>query len=351
MHPDLCYPMPGDLADMHNFWPDPFCEPGNANSLDQYSSLDVINQDQSRDTFPSPDTSDDHPRVGNDGHLVTSPASTIRNLANLNIALYDCAAKLPSMPEAGVNTAGIASHGRSSRKRTIFAIDELFRLTSEFIDVIKYPSREACDTSTIPPTKDSKPSSTEALSLVAYNQHLSHAGPGVTATGSGRSFSHVDEGTMLMIMSCHCRLTEIYLSIFQMMQACIEYSVAPQKEKNWAIVLPRLQVGSHAAPPMQVDANTSLSSTTSSMYMVMITMLSSQLCEKLADMMRVGDEEISGGGRGIHLRGQGVGRGDEGPVSPSQYLFMTTVTDRTDRLRSTIDATKHLLQRFSLVVE
>ena len=359
MLPELCYPISEDLADMHCFWPNPFCEPVNMMSLlDQYGSIDVINQDRLCDSFPSPDIASSH------SEAATSLALTIRNLANLNIALYDCAAKLPSMSEVGEKTARTASHGRSAQAKKLFVFDELFRLTSEFINVIKCFSCVAHDSSIIPlPTPDPKPSSTtEAQSPFTP---IWPTDPIITTTTDLRkpdiSQIHLDEGTLLMIMSCHYRLTDMYISIFQMMQACLEFSVIPSmdqdKDNDWAIILPQYQVGSFTVPSVQVDANgttsssSPLSSSTASMYMVMITMLSSQLCETLAGMMHmreVGQDVGSGGESGGESpssgrKGKGRGTGD-------RPLFKATVTDRTNRLRHTIDITKQLLQRSSLVV-
>ena len=361
MLPELCYPVPEDLADMHCFWPNPPCEPVNMNPLEQYGSLDVINQERFCDSFPSPDTSSSHSKAA------TSPALTIRNLANLNIALYDCAAKLPSISEGDERTARIASHGGSAQAKKLFVFDELFHLTSEFINVIKCFSCVACDSSIIPPpTANPKPSSTTAAqSPLTSNQPIWHTDPIIATTTDSRkpeiSHMHLDEGTLLMIMSCHYRLTDMYISIFQMMQACLKFPVTPSRDNDkdnaWAIVLPQYQVGSFAIPSVHVDADGTspsppLSSSTASMYMVMITMLSSQLCETLAGMMRMGDvgQNVGGGGGG--------GGGDRGGNSPlrgrkgvgDRPFFMATITDRTNRLRRTIDTTKQLLQRSSIVV-
>ena len=366
MHPEPHYPIPDDLTDVHNIWPDPSCEPWNPKILDQYGSLDITNQDLFCDISPSPDSpSYSHQRI------LASPASTVRNLANLNVALYDCATKLPSMPpKVGKSAVDVISHGRSStRQKTLFTFDELFRLTNEFIDIIKPFSCAAYGSSTVtPPIQDPKPSSLRASSSssapppVACNQHLPYdAGPAIAATATIDSgtpiIPHFDEGTLLMIISCHYRLTDMYLSIFQMMHACITVSIAPPKKKeneDWTIVLPQCQVGSHAVlPPMQVNADTApLPSSTTSMYMVVITMLASQLCEKIASMMmQMGHQDVSGDGDdGGGGRGRGF-RECPGISSPSQLLFTTAVADRADRLRHSINTTKGLLSCFSTVAE
>lgn len=253
MHPDFCYPIQDDSANMQDmYWPGPFCDSRNVNLLDHDGSTDLhVTPIDKRimshaSSLPSPGISDSYIRIEDhdtNDRLGSSPTSAIRKLANLNVALYECATRLPSMAEAGVSSAGIAGDGvRGSRKARLFALDDLFRLTTEFIDVLKCLSPLQCETSATLSSMDPKqPGAQSALSLVAYSQQFSH--PGLPGTRTGMeppfsSFSHVDEATMFMVVSCHCHLMEIYISIFQMMQACIEYSLAPQIGKDWAIILP-----------------------------------------------------------------------------------------------------------------
>ncbi|KAK3178682.1 hypothetical protein OEA41_000819 [Lepraria neglecta] len=344
--------MQGESAIMQDmYWPSIFYEPRNANPLDYdgsaVSDLTPINENFMKHTssLPSPGISDSYIRTedhATSDRLAASPASAVRKLASLNVALYECAAQLPSTAKVGVSSAGIAGNSvRGSRKATLFAVDELFRLTTEFIDVMKCLSIVECETSATLSSMDPKqPGARSTESLVPYSQRLSHAGQPVTRTVMGPpsgSFSHMDEATMFMVVSYHCCLTEIYVSIFQMMQGCIEYSLAPQIDKDWAIILPQLQIGSIASPPVHVDINTPLSSATASMYMLMLTMLSSQLWEQLADVMRAGGDVPTGSASASRCA-----------LADTMW---DTVTGRTDRLSQTIDATKHLLQRCSGVVQ
>jgi hypothetical protein len=114
-----------------------------------------------------------------------------------------------------------------------------------------------------------------------------------------------------------------------MMQACIEYSFTPKLDKDWAIVLPQLKIGTLASPLVHVDVNTPVSLSKASMYMLIVTMFSSQLWEQLTDV--IGTCSAS--------------------TSPSALVdtMWATVTDRTYHLSQTIDATKHLLQKQSVV--
>ena len=339
--------MPNDLADMYNIWSDPLCEPENADSLDRYGPLKTIDHRPFYNAVSSSSKTDDPAKIDSDDHLVTSLASAVRKLADLNIAFYDCAAKLPPVTDMYGNAIGNELYGGRSRTKTLFAIDELFSLTSKFVDVVQSISREACDDSTTLPIQNPQTPSIELLSPAIYDPQLAHCGQNFTVASPRRSFSHIDEGTMLMIMSCHCRLTDIYLSLLQMIQACADHSMALRREQDWAILLPQLQVGSYASPPILVDAKTSIPSVTASMYMVMITMLSSQICENLANEMRMEDNDSSQAGRNVHLQGEKVGKNAIRPISPFYSLFTTTIADRTDRLRRTMDTTKQLLQRYS----
>jgi hypothetical protein len=271
--------------------------------------------------------------------LSTSPTSAVRTLAYLNVALYECAANLPNLAEADAIPANTTGNGLpGSRKETLFAIDELFRLTAEFIEVVKSLSAFDYHTSSTSSSTNPMPLGAQStLSLLEYNQKWSQTGNEAVRTGMRppfNSLSYVDEATMLIIASCHSRITEIYVYLFKMMQACIEHSLVPQPDKAWVVILPQLQIGSIASPPVHVDAKTPLPSAKVLMYMLMITMLSSQLWEQLAGL----------------IRARGDGSTTPGSTSRSALVgvLWNTMTERTDRLSQTILATKCLLQQGSL---
>ena len=267
--------------------------------------------------------------------LGLNPSSAFRKLASLNVSVHECAAKLPSVDKINATSASMAGRSvREPRKSAPFVFDELFQLTTEFTDVMKSLSTQGYEMNTDASSKTSGDAVTQSSqSLVSSSQQLSHAGPsvsGIQKATQPRSLLSVDEATTFMIMSCHCRLTETYITIFQMMQICIENSLIPQKGKNWAVILPRLQVGSVALPPLQVDDVTLVSSrATSSMYKMTVAMLLSRLWAQLADVMR-----------------DGVGTRADSALAPRSSLvdmMWDTAMDKTDRLMQTIDSVVCLL--------
>ncbi|RDW83069.1 hypothetical protein BP5796_04560 [Coleophoma crateriformis] len=342
--PNTCYPMPSNLADVDPFSADLFGDTWSATPLCQHDSTDLFDQLPPRNASPSHNTSESLLRSDNSSDFLDSPISITRSLANLNIELHECAASFPT--EDG-NNATSNGH-RKCQEKTLFAFEELFRLTSEFLDVMEHLSAEPCQTSTTSPAaEDSQAASPNALPRVIHDQQLfTHPGLDNSPCRSRRpSLSHVDIGTVLMIMSCHHRLTEIYFSIFQMMQACIKYSLIPSCVRNgWFFVLPKCQVGAHAVlPSVQVDAKTPLAHDKSLMYMAMLTMLASQFCEKIVEMIGAPVWDARDNSKGMDRKEPSLGTGgSQGSAMSSAGLCMSVV-DRTKSLQDMIDATKHLL--------
>ena len=271
---------------------------------------------------------------------IYSSSSAVRDLANLNIALHDCATKLPSMPEVGVFPPHISLREKqSARKVALFAIDELFGLTSEFIATMKRLSFADPETdSAIDIDKADNHRTESGTPLLTFSQPLARSQPSARLSTNDQPlpFSQLDESTTLLIISCHSRLIETYVSLFRMMHACLEFNVVPQLEEGAVIILPRLQVGSFAAPSIEVRTGTMPSPGTTSMYMLIITILSTKLCEQLAEAMQMGPEKDR----------RGEERGNGAAASDSRRGMWNTMNVGTDRLSREIDVTQRLLQQF-----
>jgi hypothetical protein len=384
LDPKLCYSTQDNTTDLPSLdWPGNFFDPANAYPLSQYdsTSLDLINQHHFLDTsidgniasptgtfhtdasgYPRREDSKDH------ADSTTSTATAIRELARLNVELYEHAANIPALPTPGTTSADKATGGGGgSQKETLFAIDETFHLTKRFIDTIKGLCHAECNST--PRSLDGTKSLNGrqgmlALPSATFGQQLDHVGStysGPSLGPSSTSFLHADEATILMILSCYCRLTDIYGSIFKHMQACMNSPKPPVIDKGFVVVLPQLQVGSYTAPCISVDSNASLSSSTTSMYMLMTTMLSSQLYDQLAEVMRAGacssdndTARLDGGEKNLQAqrrKNDGTFAGQKSPSAlPSSFTdkVQHTVTSRTNDLSQTIDTTRKMLQNFSV---
>ncbi|KAI1736491.1 hypothetical protein F4680DRAFT_451809 [Xylaria scruposa] len=159
------------------------------------------------------------------GRLLTS---IFGRLTNLSMALYECAGKLPSIKIAHKESTGPVNVNcamdSSRREGALLALDEVFRVTNEFINVMKDP----CS------TQDQQGFISEPTLQLAHVE--APHGPDIS------SFSQLDEATTLLFLSCHCRLVEIYSSVFQAMRQCLEGSNAAPRSRA-GVILPQLQVG------------------------------------------------------------------------------------------------------------
>ncbi len=273
--------------------------------------------------------------------------TVIRKLAELNVAVHECGGKFPSIAQMSSATSidiGSSNEVNGTRKIVLFAIDDLLRLTTDFIDILKClcPAEDTTNASmaSIDPKKLSvEPGSQWKPQTLPQYEEPSSIRQQAQCTGIGISsrISKLDEGTIFMIMSCHSRLAEIFSSIFQMIRACIEFSLAPLKSDDLGVILPQLQVGSFASPPIYVDLKTPLAPAKSSAYMFMVMMLSSQLWEQLAEVMAARPHSGMGSVR-----------------ASSDVLVDTvwnTMLDRTNDMSKTINTTRNLLQRSSVVAD
>ena len=308
---------------MEDLWPTTFYDAELVSSFGQCDS-DGVGLSKSKRLQPilSAETEIYPVDYGQDAYnyLKITPSTVIRELADLNVALHECSANLPSMPRAAMSGTGIASYGHRPPKNQLFAIDELFRLTSKFIDTIKVLPFGTGGTSS---STDQKLQFWPALESAQQPQYSNPSE--IRAIALSESLSHVDEATLLLIMSCHSRLTDTFLSIFQMIRACIEHSAVPLMDEDAVVLLPRLHWGSLTAPQVIVSAKTRLEPSTTRMYMFLVTSLSSQLHENLAEVLDTGGKFSIRSG------------------SAFQIFFATTVKERNDRFGQAIEVTKKLL--------
>ncbi|TPX12343.1 uncharacterized protein E0L32_006990 [Thyridium curvatum] len=263
----------------------------------------------------------------------TALSAAIRRLASLHVDTLDCLGSFPVIDISEDGTITPAELGTcASKVSTQFSFDELFRLTTEFVEIL-----EALHA--IPAQRMHGPMGMFSYEMdfaksSALSQPLPDHGAAAAQKGmntSMRPWSHVDEATVLLLASCHSRLLQLYSGVIQRMQMCIEHSLRPGSGSDWKVILPKVQVGSLSLPPLQVDqASPAPSKATSSMYMVMITTLSTQLWERVGLLLRTGD-------------GCASGIMDWSEANASE-LAWCRMKDGTNNLKLEITRVQHLLQ-------
>ncbi|KAI0399701.1 hypothetical protein F4802DRAFT_540829 [Xylaria palmicola] len=313
-------------------------------------------------------------------------STTAGRLTSLSVALYECASKLPSIKPPSAKSTGPDNASRvvgTRREEALLALDEVFHVTHEFIDIIENPPsipRRRRETPTLadaclapyPPPLPQGDMTAFFPSYVAPQMLFCNAETPTgrdDAGGGGRGISgawepppppapttagraddddgpphhhHLDEASALLLLSCHYRLAEIYGSIFEAIRRCADGSSAAEASRRPAagVILPRLRVGGVGSPALRVDTTAAacprLPRATVSMYMALVTTLSAQLWARLGAALR------SGGARGAVGDGDGdpVGRRRRGGVAD---LAWDDAVTRTDEMSRTIEAVQNLL--------
>jgi hypothetical protein len=188
-------------------------------------------------------------------------ADAVRELADLNVRLYNPSCTLPVPVHSGSTPQPVDS----SRSR-FFAIDETFKLTRALITILK------------------------RLQL-SLDDPLS----GVTS---------IDQATTLLILSCYHRLLDVYECIASNIRSCSQNPQLPWPGEEPAVRLPSLQVGSYVPAQLQNSApDQSLSLSTVSLHMMVMLTLSSQLCEELRGIVTGGLSQLCS----EHMPSFGVG--------------------------------------------
>lgn len=184
--------------------------------------------------------------------LRSTQSQLVRLLSDLSIRIYDHSTLMP--PQSIHDPVPADGDMTSMQKYSKYSIDELFQLTQDLIDV--YPSfLDALFGTQV--SSASTPSSMTDNSGVSNDTDTStppdptyRAGPVRAPRGASRKAPH-DHSSILLILSVHLRLIEVYEELFKHMAVCMNHNgemlTPAQKEVNMAA--PQLRMGSYKPPP------------------------------------------------------------------------------------------------------
>lgn len=218
---------------------------------------------------------------GSTGSTDSGSASTIdsciRQLAHLSIDLHEHEATIPpqSIHDSFLGPEELC-------RKYPFSVDETFRLTQALVDI--YPK-----------FLGSFVKSSPSESSRAINMGIGNFGNG--SIGFGKSTvnpeSHkrldskklsMDHSAVLLILSCHLRLIEIYEQLFEHMDKCAveDFGTCATRSTNPEIPLPEVRIGNYVPPPEAAIP----------MQMLLFIHLASQLNAHAGDLAKKISSEI-----------------------------------------------------------
>ena len=188
----------------------------------------------------------------------------VRQLSELSISLYEHSTTLPS--QVGTDSV-LDMADKSSKSYSDFNLDETFHLTQNLIDI--YPA-----------FVDILKRRQSSLATVKSN-------PPYTAQPA------FEQSSILLILSCHLRLIEIYEELFPHMEVCISHKGQAFNTQQALNKSPFVRFGGFAPP----------SSSTVSMQMMFLVQLAKKLLDCATELSNVtqglkdleGKDEAAGG--------------------------------------------------------
>lgn len=210
-----------------------------------------------------------------DQNAISSDVSCIRQVAELNVRLFEHADKLPPLPSKTAtehNTSAVRREGSSadpwqSGDSETFPIDQTFHLTRAFMDMLCHFYPRPKGSANSPPSSSDPPNQPNM-----YPTPSTHDQTNLPQVANPPA---VDRGTALLILSCYHRLIDIYEGIFGHARACIKHKVAPKTADGKSFRLPQMQIGSYVPPESSALA----------MEMLLMIQMSSQLFDQMREIL------------------------------------------------------------------
>lgn len=201
-----------------------------------------------------------------------STSSCIRKLSQLSSDLFQHSQTIPPVSIHDLECADKdGSMQPGFKDYSQYVVEETFRLTQGLIDI--YPSfltsvlnhnpRQASS-----PTFDWAGTTPSESSINTPPDRTGDALPPPPPKPP------LDHSSILLILSCHLRIIEIYEELFKHMQICIKQNGIPLTRRSASLKVPQLTIGTYSPPP----------SSAVPMQMLLLIQFASQLFNYAADL-------------------------------------------------------------------
>lgn len=222
--------------------------------------------------------------VGNATPILESGSvgECVRKLSQLSSDLYEHSQTIPPL---SIHDPNHPSQEKDFQNDPQYFLEETFRLTQGLVDI--YPAflntflgHTSAQISTPPfSSSDNSPESSTSDSPEIIGD----------ASPPRRQRPPLDHSSILLILSCHIRIIEIYEGLFKHMEVCIKQKGTPLTRRQEMMKVPQLSIGTFVPPP----------SSAIPMQMLLLIQFSSQLFNYAAELASEIDTEVEGDQNGV----------------------------------------------------
>ncbi|KAG0647640.1 Isoflavipucine cluster transcription factor [Hyphodiscus hymeniophilus] len=199
-----------------------------------------------------------------------SATHCIRQLSELSVSLFEHSNTIPPqsihdpIPENEVYEEAMSLRAQDY---AYYTADETFRVTQELIDI--YPSFIEL----FARRNVSLPEESEAQTSPTGDQRVDRLGPIIPNFSNPERLDHA---SILLILSCHLRLLDIYDELFKHMEVCIEQRGIVCNPRQATFSAPQLKIGNFT-PPVTAAV---------SMQILMLVHFATSLCDYAVELDR-----------------------------------------------------------------
>ncbi|PVH78079.1 hypothetical protein DL98DRAFT_257548 [Cadophora sp. DSE1049] len=197
-----------------------------------------------------------------------SAKSFVRKLSQLNVDLSDHKATLPPL---SVHDDLPPDLDVACPQSDEYVLEDTFRLTQSLIDI--YPSFLHLFINPTPSSKSTTPDS-DFLSTGMFENDGGSSSSTASSNTSSNAKQPLDYASILLLISCHLRVIDIYDTLFKHMDTCISQRGMAKNARQAALSAPTLSIGNYIPPP----------SSAVPMQMLLLVQFASQLYNYAIDL-------------------------------------------------------------------
>jgi hypothetical protein len=212
-----------------------------------------------------------------------SEKDLVHQLSTLNIGLYEHIQTIPSQSIYEPDHPKCTYTGADENVLPIYqqySTDETFKLTQELIDIYPVFIRTFIKCRTSSETSSDDWVAQESLgiqqsgAIVSSSEELARQNLVDKRGSSSCRASDVDHSSVLLLLSCHVRLIDIYDELFKHIEHCMAQGGMPKNAAQARIAVTSLKIGSYQPPPAAAVP----------MQMLLLVQLASQLANSASDL-------------------------------------------------------------------
>ena len=270
----------------------------------------------------------------NKQHQQWSATQCIRKLSELSISLFEHGKTIPPLsihdpvPE---NEKHLEKTKYEAQGFGSYSVDETFLLTQGLIDIYPLFIDMFARRKTFHPNMSNVQRSSRCQQITT-DQRVEQFGPVASSLSSPLDLDH---SSILLVLSCHSRLIDIYDQLFKHMKICLEDICIQSTVQQHSYKAPQLRIGNYVPP----------AATAVPMQLLMLLHFATSLCTYAIEL----DEHVQERGNGHPSAGRNISGTDEEGMRALSGNSSRKIRERASAMLQHVNSLKGLILKGNLM--